>query len=127
MAFITKDQFLAADDLPTVEVPLPEAYGKDMAMGLRMLTGTERAELEKRYSGGERAGKDPGGFRAALLAAMCIGEDGKLLFNQTDAAAILAKNAGTLENLVTKACELCGFTKKDVDEIAKNSGDSPSS
>ena len=121
MAFITRDQFLAADDLPTVEVPLPEAYGTDAVMLMRMLTGTERAEIEKRYSGGERAVKDPGGFRARLLSTMCVGEDGKLLFTQDDAAAILEKNAKTIEDLVTKACDLCGFTKKDVEDIAKNS------
>lgn len=125
MAFITRDQFLAADDLPTVEVPLPEAYGEDAVMLLRMLTGAERSELEKKYSQGNRATNDPGGFRAAILTAMCIEENGELMFAQEDAAAVLKKNAGTLEDIVTKACELCGFTKKDVDELAKNSGDSP--
>ncbi len=120
MAFITKAQFLGADDLPTVEVPLPEAYGEGAVMLLRMLTGTERAELEKRYAAGNRAAQDPGGFRAAILAAMCIEENGELMFSTADAAALLEKNAKTLETIVTEACELCGFTKKDVDELAKN-------
>ena len=124
MAFITRDQFLAADDLPTVEVPLPEAYGEGAVMLLRTLTGTERAKLENRYSG-ETARSDTGGFRAAILAAVCIEENGDLMFTQEDAAVLLEKNAATLETIVTAASELCGFTKKDVDQLAKNSDDSP--
>lgn len=120
MPFVTKEMFLGADDLPTVEVPLPEAYGKGAVMLLRTLTGEERAKLEKRYTG-ESAVKDPGGFRAAILAATCIEEGGALMFTEDDAAAILAKNSSTIEEIVTAASKLCGFTKKDVEELVKNS------
>jgi len=121
MPAITKAQFLDADDLPTTEVPLPEAYGTDAFMLLRMMTGEERSELEKRFSVGDKATREPGQFRAAILAAMCIEDNGELMFTEEDAAAVLSKNAGTLESIVTQACALAGFTKKDVDQLEKNS------
>ncbi len=121
MAVITKEAFLAADDRPTVDVPLPpDLYGEGMCAKLRTMSGTERAELEKRFAGTDAAETDPGGFRAALLVATWVDEAGEPMWTAEDAAAMLNKNAGTLEAIVEKTCKLNGFTKSDVEGLQKN-------
>ncbi len=119
---ITKEAFLAAEDRPTVDVPLPaEFYGDGAVALLRIMSGAERAELEKRFATGETTVEsDPGGFRAALLVATWVDASGEPMWTAKDAAAMLAKNAKTIELIVEEAAELSGFRKKDVEELEKN-------
>jgi len=121
MSVVTKDAFLAAEDRPTVDVPLlAEYYGEGMVARLRTMSGVERADMEKRFAGSEAATTDPGGFRAAILTATWVDEAGEPLFTAEDAAALLSKNAKTLETVVEVACKLNGFTKEDVEDLEKN-------
>lgn len=123
MTVITKDAFLAADDRPITDVPLPAAlYGEGVVARLRVMSGTERAEIELKFGGKNSVTADPGGFRATLLAATWIGENGEPLFTAKDAAAMMSKNAGTLEKIVEEAAKLNGFREKDVETLEKNAG-----
>lgn len=121
MKVIDKEAFFAADDLPLTPVPLPDMYGKDSGFYIRTMTGTERSALEKRFMSSNVARQDPGGFRATVLAQCVVDADGEHIFSEKDREKLMAKNAGTLEVIFTKVCEVNGLTKKDVDDIAKNS------
>ena len=120
MKVLDKEAFFATDDLPLVPVPLPEMYGDDVGFYTRTVTGDERSELERRFSGKGEAIKNPGAFRSTILISCIVKEDGEHVFNNEDAPRLMAKNGGTLEILFEAACEENGFTKKDVETIEGN-------
>lgn len=130
-ASITRDVFLAAEDRPLVPVELdPELYGPDARIYLRAMDGYERSELEKRWAD-KKASENPSSFRWDVLHRCLRDEQGVLLFGLDDENRIMGtkdrpgKNAGTLEQFFTLACEMNGLTKKDVEELEKNSDGSP--
>ncbi len=120
MRTLTKEQFLTADDLPLTAVSLPESYGEDVGFYVRMMTGTERSAMEKEYFSGTSPKDDPGAFRVGILTACIVDEDGKHVFEQADAKALMDKAAGSLELMFEAACKLNGFTSSDVEELEKN-------
>lgn len=119
MQVLDKDAFLAADDLDLVPVPLPAKYGADVGFYVRLLTGAERGQIEKRFAASDPA-NDPGGFRAVLLVRTIADASGKPIFTDDDAPRLMGKAAGVLETLFEAACRLNGFLKKDVEELEKN-------
>jgi hypothetical protein len=127
MKNLSKAAFFEADDLPLESVELPsDLYGEDVCLRVRTMTGHERSDLEKRFVGREAA-DEPGDFRATLLLLCVVDEAGEPFFEPTDREALMGKNAGTLETIFEKACELNGFRDKDVEAMAKNSETSPAS
>lgn len=120
MKTLCKDEFLDADDLPLVPMPLPEdLYGKDCGFYVRTTTATQRSLLEKRFLD-EDVRKHPGKFRSIVLMLCVVDENGAPIFEDADRPRLMEKNSGTVELLFAKACELNGLTKKDVEELEKN-------
>lgn len=127
MKCLTKDEFLSADDLPLVPVPLPEElYGKDVGVFVRSMDGTEKAMLEERFQNKEPT-DDILDFRGTVLVSTIVNEKGQRLFSDKDRDAVMGKNAEGLETIFEKACDLNGFRAKDVEALAKNSETTPSS
>lgn len=120
MKVLDKEAFFATDDLPLVPVVLPKMYGDDVGFFVRTVTGEERSELERRFSGEGAAIKNPGAFRSTILISCIVKEDGEHVFEDDDAPKLMAKNGGTLELLFEAACVENGFTKKDVETIEGN-------
>ena len=120
MRCLSKEEFLTADDLQATEVKLPAAYGEDVGFFVRMMTGMERAEMEKCYFSGDDPKKDPAKFRAAMLVSCIIDGDGAHVFTEEDSGDLMAKGAKGLEDMFEAACKLNGFTKDDVDTLEKN-------
>ena len=117
---IDKQAFLKANDLPLTWVPLPEdKYGKDAGVYVRNMTGAERSALEDRFASDKRM--PVGAFRKAVLLSTVVDEEGKPLFADKDGEAVMAKNAGVLETMFERSCEINGLTQKDVDNIEGNS------
>jgi len=117
---ITRSQFLEADDLDSEWVDLPKSYGKDAGVYVRHMTGEERSSLEDKYAGDKKGPVRD--FRVAVLLATTVDENEAPLFTSDDDVALMGKNAGVLEGIFDRACEINGLTKKDVEELEKNSG-----
>jgi hypothetical protein len=118
---ITKEEFLAADDLPLEKFDLPaEFFGEDACVYLRMMTARERGDWEKVWMG--KDGRDnPGKWRGDLLAQTIVDETGRRLFELADVGDVLGKSAGVIEDIFERACELNGFRETDVEGLEKNS------
>ena len=120
MRCLSKEEFLTADDLQATEVKLPAAYGEDVGFFVRMMTGTERAEMEKRHFAGNDGKSDPAGFRSAMLIDCIVDTDGDNVFTEEDADVLMGKGTQGIEAMFEAACELNGFSDKDVDTLEKN-------
>jgi hypothetical protein len=117
MTLVTREQFVESKYENHVDVEAPELGG---TIRLASMTARERSTLEKQFMGQGEAMKDPGGFRVALLVRTIVDDAGELLFTDDDRDMLLSKNAKKLEVLFEAACELNGFTDKDVEDLEKN-------
>ena len=120
---LNRDQILKANDLKTETVAVPEWGGEVL---VRMMTGTARDKFEEQtfFAGRKKGGKTEVSFdniRARLVAAVLVDEEGNLLFSPSDIAELGKKSAAALDRIFTVAQKLNGFTKEDIDELAKNS------
>lgn len=130
MPALTKEQILAAEDLPVEKVAVP-SWGGDVY--LRTLSGLEREAWEKEtvnvHFFTDREGNQKQRtevrrelFRAKLLAKTIVGEDGAPLFSShEDLIALAGKSAKVLESLFDRSLEMNGLTKKELQEMEKNS------
>lgn len=116
MQTLTKEQILAADDLTTEILQVPEWGGSII---VRTITGTERDYLEASISNDD-GGKNMENLRAKLVVMSVVDEKGNKLFTMKDLGAIGAKSARVLSKVFTVAMRLSGFSKKDVDELTEN-------
>lgn len=118
---LTKDQILAADDLPTEQVWVPEWNGH---VFVRTLTGLERDQIEAAVVGdGEQ--KNLHNLRAKIISLAAVDAEGKRLFSFQEAEQLGQKSARALDRLFSVAQRLSGFTKKDVEDLSKKSSPSP--
>lgn len=110
--FLTKAAIEAADDLPSIEVPVPEWGG---VARLRGLTGAERDAFEI-----ELVKPEPQNVRAKLVARCLVGDDGARLYGDQEIEALGAKSGKALDRLFAKAQTLNGLTEADLEELEKN-------
>lgn len=113
---LSKDQILQADDLPTEVVEVPEWGG---SVTVRTLTGAQRDKLEESIvsSPGQR---NLTNLRARLVALAVVDENNEPMFTFEDATVLGNKSARALDRVFASAQRLSGFTKQDVEDIAKN-------
>lgn len=125
MKALTKDDIVAASDLPLTEVPVPEWGG---IVYLRPLAGWERDQWDLECGKAEIAGAiAPDEFRARLLAKGLVDETGAAIFNKREDVAVLArKNAAVIARLHKKLCLLSGIGKEAQEQAEKNSAPAPS-
>lgn len=122
---LTRDQILQAEDLPCEIVKVPEWGGE---VKIKTLTGKERDKFEATTLFGDSTGVDKKStkhdltnFRARLVAATAIDEDGKFLFpSSEDVVALGNKSASALDRCFEVAQRLSGLTNRDVEELTKN-------
>jgi hypothetical protein len=118
---LTREQILAADDLPREEVQVPEWGG---SVWVRVLNAGDHARLGAEYETIPRSE-----IMVYLLARTLCDEAGAALFGPAagDAVGALgAKNPEVLVRLFNVAARLNKMSPSDVDEAAKNSEPSPS-
>lgn len=129
MALLTRQQILAADDLKTELVPVPEWGGTVL---VRALSGSERDAFEQDIVTFRREGKrtvtdtDLHNVRAKLAVHSIVDESGARLFSIEDIEALGSKSAAALQRVFDVAQRLSGLSDDDVEELAKNSGAGPS-
>lgn len=116
-----RDAILAADDLETRTVEVPE-WGVDV--GIREMTGKERdafegSILDRRADGDVEVDLDQ--IRVKLLVRVLVDpETGERLFEVEDMEALSGKSGSVLGRLFNRARKLNGFTPEDMEELAGN-------
>lgn len=123
MKILTAADILAAPDIKTYEVEVPEWGGVVL---LRPMSGYQRDQWETQFAGIDRK-KDPKAtekllvnFRARLVAAHAVDENGSLLFMPKQVEALGQKSAAALDRLFTKCQEISGLSEADVKELEEN-------
>lgn len=122
--FASKAQILGAQDLPVVEMEVPEW---DCWVRVRTLTAGERDNFETEITrrNGRDATVNTRNIRAKLVAAAVVDEAGAPLFGLGDVEALGQKSAKALDRIFAKASELAGMRDADVKELAENFGAAP--
>ncbi len=125
MALLTAAEILAADDLPTEDVEVPEWGG---TVRVRALTGAERDALEASVveQRGKKTKTNLKDFRAKLVARSVVNEAGQLAFSESDIKLLSQKNAGALDKVATVASKLSGMSEDDVEELTEGFEEDPS-
>lgn len=118
MSVLTKDQILAAVDLPREEVSVPEWGG---AVVVRGLTGKERDQFEASLVDGKDKNKtNLNNIRARLVALTLVDSKDNRLFSDEDVEKLGAKSAQVLDRLFETAQRLSGLKRDSVEELAGN-------
>ncbi len=125
MALLGHDDILAAKDIKTDDVEVPEWGGTVRVQGL---TGTERDAFEAslRQLRGDKMVPNLANARAKLVARTIVGEDGVRLFGDNEINALGAKSAAALDRVFEVASELSGLNEDDVEKLSENLGEGPS-
>lgn len=128
---LTKAQILAADDIETKDIEVPEWETDDGAfvVTLKAMTGTERDRYEASLviTRGKSTTMNLENARAKLLAATIIDSDtGELMFSQDEIGLLGRKNAAVLDRLYDEARKLSGISEGDEKELTEALGSAPS-
>jgi len=110
---LTRDQFFAAVPAPATEDVEVPGMG---TVRVRMLTVGERCRLEDASQG-----KGVEGFRARIVVASAVDEQGKPLFHYGDVEKISAMPSYVLEPVVNAAVRLNAISAADIKDAEKNS------
>ena len=116
---LNKKQILAAPDIKSELVHVPEWGGDVMVYGM---TGTQRGELEASIL--EIKGEDQTVRLQFLKVRMCAltirDEEGRRMFDDDEIGELGAKSSQAIERIYTVASRLSGMDKKEVEKLAKN-------
>ena len=125
MSLLSKTAILAAQDLQTEDVEVPEWGG---AVRVRSFTGRERDAFEASMVRGDGRDRrvDLTNMRARLVGLTVIDESGQRLFTDEEADLLGAKSGAALDRVFAIAQKLNGLSGADVDELTKNSSGVPS-
>ncbi len=122
--FLGRAAILSAQDLPTVEMEVPEWGGWVL---VRSLTAGERDNFEAEITqmNGRNTRLNARNIRAKLVAAVVVDDEGRPLFTLGDVEALGQKSAKALDRVFGKAAELAGMREADVQELAENFAAAP--
>ncbi len=117
---LTKEQILAAKDVETVEINIPEWDGSVLVKGL---TGKERDVFEDVCLKQRRGEKDIDirGLKVKLLSLSIVDDAGNPIFTQEDVELLNEKSGAVINRLFEKAQELSGLSEKELKGLVKNS------
>lgn len=128
---LSREDILAADDLTTEEVDVPEWGGSVL---VKSLSGVERDAYEDslRYFVDGKVIPNSENARAKLVARTVVDEAGNRIFGDEDVNALGLHSALVLNRVWEKAAQMSGLTDEDVEDAKGNSeageaGDSISS
>ena len=113
-----RDQILAAEDIPSEIVTIPE-WG--VTVDVRGMTGAERTRIM------DKAVDQQGGinlqfvYPEIVIATSFDNETGEQIFKPSDRDTLLTKSAVALDRLAQVGMRLSGFTQDSADEAGKDS------
>lgn len=113
----TIDEILAMDDAHRQTVEVPEWNGAKILV--MSMTAQERSDIERKWSKKD-ASTDPAQFRADVLERSLKKDDGTPFATTEQIKLLMGKNANAVERLFEAATKISAFSKKDVEELAKN-------
>jgi hypothetical protein len=120
MKVLKRDEILAADDMKTVTVSVPE-WGGDVIV--RTMTGTDRDRFDESIIEYDESGKRKvawDNLRAKLVAATVVDEIGKPLFSPKDVELLGRKSAIALQRVFAAAQALNGVGDDELEKAEKN-------
>lgn len=126
MALLNKSQILAADDLVTEDIEVPEWGG---TVRIKTLTGEQRDEFESSQVEINKKGQpkqNMANLRARLVSLVVVDDEGKEMFSKYDIPDLGRKSAKALDRVFEKASEMNGFSEEDIAELAEGFGGTPS-
>jgi len=116
MSNLTAAEILAAQDIYTDEITVPEWGGR---LHIRTMTGQERDTWEV-YAQGQMTSKVVN--IRARLAAICVADaNGKRLFTDADTAKLAEKSGAALDRVYAAAVKWNGLTNDEVEKLEKKS------
>lgn len=116
---LSKDQIIAARDLQTTDVEVPEWGGN---VRVSMLSGAARDALQADFD----ANKAVSHVQAVMIAATVVDESGSPLFTKSEIDAIRAKGTAPLERVFNAAVKLNKMGAAETEAAGKNSEAAPS-
>lgn len=114
---LTKEQILAASDLPFDVVHIPEWDGD---VRVRAMTGGERDAYDQWCYHNAKGADTVKNIRAGLLAFTICGDDGKLLFSTAEIEVLTGKSGSALDRLFDAARKLNRVHTDAVESAEKN-------
>jgi hypothetical protein len=125
LTILGREAILAADDIATETVPVPEWGG---AVLVRGISGKERDQFEVELIEGKGKNRDVNlrNLRAKLVAKSVVNEAGALLFGAADIDALGNKSAAALQRVYIVASRLAGLSESDVDDLTDDLGNAES-
>lgn len=112
MTFLKREAILAASDLGTTDVEVPEWGG---TIRVRQMTLRERGEFAKRATG-----EDAAVVGAWLISAVAVDESGAPLFKPEDVKELEKRSWKALDRVVAAILKLNRLTDEAVEDAAKN-------
>lgn len=120
MLLTTKSAIMAAADLKTEEVPVPEWGGEVL---VQSLSAAERDRFEQSCVTQDKKGNQRtnlANFRARFVALVLVDESGRRIFTDTDVLDLGTKSAAALERVFKAGQRLSGMSDEDVEELTKD-------
>lgn len=121
MSSLTKDAILKAQDVVIERLEVPEWGG---VVYVRSITAAERGQIESAAATfKETKGKGDFAKTFTLKFAMLglCDEKGERLFKDEEIAELAKKNAKVIARIAEAVQRLSGFSKKEIEELEKNS------
>ena len=119
---LTRDEILAAVDLKTELVPVPE-WGEDAHVRVRAFSLEARAGYTAPalgLTGDERAEKINSFSNARLVAFSLVDPDGSLIFAEGDVERLAKKNPAVIDRIAAAAARVNGIGQAEESAAAKN-------
>jgi len=108
---LTREQILAADDLPREKVDTPEWNGE---VWVRTLTVGQRERWERMVADHQ------GEILPTVVVMTACDEAGNLLFTEEDIPALAGKSAAPVGRIAETALKLAKVSASDQEELKKN-------
>jgi len=119
MAALSRDAILAADDIKTKTVSVPE-WGGDVVVGAMSGAARDSWEQSLIVRKGNRTEPNMQNMRARLVAACVLDEKGGRMFSDADVEALGKKSSAALERVCKVAQRLNGLGDDDLEELKGN-------
>lgn len=113
-----RDQILAAQDIPSETVNVPE-WG--VKVEVRGMTGAERTRIMDLAVGNNGEMNLQFVYPEIVIATAFDPESGEQIFRPADKSALLAKSANALDRIAAVGMRLSGFTQDSLDAAGKDS------
>lgn len=124
MTLLTKEQILGADDLEREEVEVSQWGGSVLVQGL---TAKQRGILMDRLIDQRGNGRKLrlADIQVLTCALSIVDADGARMFSDMELSKLASKSSAALQAVFEVAQRLSGLSDEQVEELAKNSEETP--